>query len=436
VRLVTGVPDPVPTQRQLLRALFDTAVDAVSAERCIPAGIVGEPVAGRTLIVAIGKAAAAMASVAAGMVRGPVSGLVITRHGHSGPPHLLPPDFEVIEAGHPVPDTASLAAAARALDLVQALGAEDRLLALISGGGSALLVMPVPGVSLQDKQAVTRALLRSGAAIAEINSVRKHLSLVKGGRLAVAAAPARVTTLIVSDVPGDDPSFVASGPTVADHTSLETARAIVARYGISLPAPVAAALGDPANETPLADSPGLAEGEVLIVARARDALQAARLLAEKRGYEVIDLGDHLEGEARLLGAEHAGLARRLTADGNARVILSGGETVVRVTNPEGRGGRNLEYLLGLAIALDGAAAIHAIACDTDGIDGTEDNAGAIVTPSTLARAIALGLDARAMLDANLAHPFFEALGDLVVTGPTRTNVNDLRAILIAPEGTG
>lgn len=431
---MTGVSDAAPTPRQLLRALFDEAVGAVTAERCIPAGIVGEPVAGRTLIVAIGKAAAAMASVAAGMVRGPVSGLVITRHGHSGPPHLLPPDFDVIEAGHPVPDTASLAAAVRALELVRALGAADRLLALVSGGGSALFVMPVPGVSLQDKQAVTRALLRSGAAIAEINSVRKHLSMVKGGRLAVAAAPARVTTLIVSDVPGDDPSFVASGPTVADHTSLETARAIVARYAIPLPAPVAAALGDPANETPPADSPGLAESEVLIVARARDALQAARLLAEKHGCEVTDLGDDLEGEARHLGAEHARLARRLAAEGKARVILSGGETVVRVTNPKGQGGRNLEYLLGLAIALDRAPAIHAIACDTDGIDGTGDNAGAIVTPSTLARASALGLDARAMLDANLAYPFFEALGDLVVTGPTRTNVNDLRAILIAPEG--
>jgi hydroxypyruvate reductase len=255
--------------------------------------------------------------------------------------------------------------------------------------------------------------------------------MVKGGRLAVAAAPARVTTLVISDVPGDDPSFVASGPTVADHTTLETAREILARYRIGLPATVAAALDDPANETP---APAMVAGDLLVVARARDALAAATRLAEAQGYAVTDLGDHLEGEARQLGAEHAALALQHAADGRAQVILSGGETTVRVANPDGRGGRNLEYLLGLAIALDGAPGLHAIACDTDGIDGTEDNAGAIVTPDTLARARALGLDAQAMLDANLAYPFFEALGDLVVTGPTRTNVNDLRAILIAPAG--
>jgi hydroxypyruvate reductase len=330
-----------------------------------------------------------------------------------------------------VPDADSLAAATRALALVRRLGPEDRLLALVSGGGSALLTLPVPGVSLADKQAVTRALLRSGATIAEINSVRKHLSMVKGGRLAVAAAPARVTTLIISDVPGDDSSFVASGPTVADHTTLVTAREILAHHRIALPENVAAALDDPANETP---APAMVSGEVLVVARARDALVAATRLAEDQGYAVTDLGDHLEGEARQLGAAHAALALQLAADGRAHAILSGGETTVRVANPDGHGGRNLEYLLGLAIALDGAPRLHAIACDTDGIDGTEDNAGAIVAPDTLARARMLDLDAQAMLDANQAYPFFEALGDLVVTGPTRTNVNDLRAILIAPEG--
>lgn len=419
--------------RQLLRALFDEAVAAVTAERCIPAEIVAEPNAGRTLIVAVGKAAAAMASVAAGMVRGPMSGLVITRHGHSGPPHRLPANFEVIEAGHPVPDTDSIAAASRALELVQGLGAKDRLLALISGGGSALLAMPVPGVSLEDKQAVTQSLLRSGATIAEINSVRKHLSMVKGGRLAVAAAPAHVTTLIISDVPGDDPSFVASGPTVADHTSLEMAREIIAQYGIAVPGNVAAALADPVNETPPSDSLGLAGGEVRVIALASDALAAARRFAEGQGYKVTDLGDHLQAEAKHLGAGHAALARRLAGDGQARVIVSGGETTVRVTNPDGRGGRNLEYLLGLALALDGAPRIYAIACDTDGIDGTENNAGAIVTPCTLERARKLGLDARQMLCSNLAYNFFDALGDLIVTGPTRTNVNDLRAILIEPE---
>jgi hydroxypyruvate reductase len=419
--------------RALLRALFDEAVSAVSAEQCVPPAIRREPAAGRTLIVAVGKAAAAMASVAARHVRGPLSGLVITRRGHSGPPHPLPHGFELIEAGHPVPDTESLAAAERALELVRELGPKDRLLTLISGGGSALLTLPVPGVSLTDKQVVTQALLRSGATIEEINSVRKHLSLIKGGRLAVAAAPAHVTTLIISDVPGDDPSFVASGPTVADHTTLEMAREIVERYRIDAPANVIAALNSTENETPPSDALGLAGGDVRIIALARDALAAARRLAEGQGYKVTDLGDHLQAEARHLGAGHAALARRLAADGLPRVILSGGETTVRVVNPQGRGGRNLEYLLGLALALDGAPRIHAIACDTDGIDGTEDNAGAIITPDTLERARALGLDARAMLAANMAHGFFEALGDLVVTGPTRTNVNDLRAILIEPE---
>lgn len=414
----------------MLHALFAEGVAAVSAERCMPEAFDIRPAAGRTLILAVGKAAAAMACVAAGRVHGPVSGLVVTRKGHSGPPHLLPPEFEVIEAGHPVPDAASQHAANRALALVQDLGACDRLLALISGGGSALLTLPVSGISLADKQTVTQTLLRSGATIAEINSVRKHLSRIKGGRLAVAAAPAQVTTLIISDVPGDDPSFVASGPTVVDATTLDMAREIIARYRIDVPANVAEALASTANETPPSDALGLAGSTVRVIAVARNALDAARLFAEGHGYKVTDLGDHLQAEARHLGAGHAALARRLAVDGQKRVIISGGETTVRVVNPTGRGGRNLEYLLGLAIELDGASGIHAIACDTDGIDGTEDNAGATIQPDTLRRARALGLDARAMLEANDAYGFFAALGDLVVTGPTRTNVNDLRAILI------
>lgn len=418
----------------LLRRIFDEAVEAVSAERCVPRAINKEPVTGRTLLLAVGKAAAAMASVASARLKGDIVGLVVTRQGHSGPPHALPDHLEVIEAGHPVPDRQSLYAAERALELARGLGRGDRLLMLVSGGGSALLTMPVPGISLQDKQVLTQELLRSGATIGEINSVRKHLSLIKGGRLAVAAAPAQVTTLIISDVPGDDPSFVASGPTVADDTSLETAREIVSRYGIVVAENVAAALADPVNETPPSDALGLAGSEVRVIAVARDALNAARKLAEAKGYKVTDLGDHLQAEARYLGAGHAALARRVSADGQKRLILSGGETTVRVLNSQGRGGRNLEYLLGLAIALDGAARIYAIACDTDGIDGTEDNAGAIVSPDTLSRARALGLDAQAMLDANNAYGFFSALGDLIVTGPTRTNVNDLRAILI--EGVG
>jgi hydroxypyruvate reductase len=378
----------------------------------------------------MGKAAAAMTAVAAKKLSGPVEGLVVTREGHAGPLYPLPRGVELIEAGHPVPDGQSMAAATRALELASSLSARDRVLALVSGGGSALLTLPLPGVTLADKQAVTQALLRSGATIGEINSVRKHLSAIKGGRLAVAAAPAHVTTLIISDIPGDDPSFVASGPTVADHTTLEAARDIVARYGIDLPASVTTALNDPASETPPADAAGLADGDVRVIARARDALLAARRLAEERGYVVTDLGDHIETEARYLGAEHAMLAKDLARNGQQHIILSGGEAFVRVANPNGRGGRNLEYLLGLALALDGTPCIHAIACDTDGIDGTEDNAGAIIAPDTLARAAARGLDARAMLDANDAYGFFAALGDLVVTGPTRTNVNDLRAILI------
>jgi len=294
-------------------------------------------------------------------------------------------------------------------------------------------------VSLADKQTLTRALLQSGATIAEINCVRKHLSAIKGGRLAVAAGAAHVVTWIISDVPGDDPSFVSSGPTVADHTSLQMAREIVAKYEINLPRSIAAALDDPANETPPADSLGLAGGETLVIGRARDALAAASSLAEQQGYAVTNLGDGLQAEARHLGASHGALARRLAADGRRRAIISGGETTVAVMNRQGRGGRNLEYLLGLAIALNGAPGISAIACDTDGIDGTEDAAGAVVLPDTLARARQRGLDPAAYLADNNAYLFFEALDDLVVTGPTLTNVNDFRAILIdgaSPQGGG
>jgi hydroxypyruvate reductase len=416
--------------KSFLRALFDRAVAAVSAEACMSKELHLPPISGRNVVLAVGKAAAAMASVAARQIGGPVEGLVITRRGHAGPPHVLPPSVKLIEAGHPIPDNESILAGERALELVRGLGARDRLVALISGGGSALMTLPVPGVSLGDKRAVTESLLKSGATIGEINSVRKHLSAIKGGRLAVEAAPAQVTTLIISDIPGDDPSFVASGPTVVDHTTLATAREILDRYRIAVPVSVAAALNRPENETPPSDALGIAGADVRIVARARDALEAAADLAASRGYKLTNLGDHLQAEARYLGAGHAALARRQSADGLARVILSGGETTVRVTNPNGRGGRNLEYLLGMAIALDGAPNIYAIACDTDGIDGTEDNAGGIIVPDTLARARELGLDPRAALTQNQAYEFFEALGDLVMTGPTRTNVNDFRAIII------
>lgn len=415
-------------QRKLLLELFAVAVEAVSAEQAMPREL---PSAshGRTVLMAVGKAAASMARIAAQRIRTPASGLIVTRYGHLEP-GPAPPGFEIIEAGHPVPDDASVRAADRALEIATGLTAHDQLLVLLSGGGSSLMAGPAPGVSLADKQAVNRALLQSGATIEEINCVRKHISTVKGGRLAVAAGPARVTTLIISDIPGDDPSFVSSGPTVADTTSLETAREIVARYGIVTPASVTAALEDPANETPSADSLGLAGAEIAVIARARDALAAAGRRAEERGYLVTALGDQLQAEARHLGASHAALARRLSAGGTRRAIVSGGETTVTVTNKAGRGGRNLEYLLGMAIALQGAPGICALACDTDGIDGTDAAAGAVVMPDTLERARRAGLDPGQHLRSNNAYCFFEALGDLVVTGPTRTNVNDFRVLLI------
>lgn len=417
--------------RGRLLDLFRAAIDAVSPATCMPQSLPPPPIGGRRAIIAIGKAAAEMMRVAEERAGEPVSGLVVTRHGHlpAGWP-VAGSAVEVIEAGHPIPDSASVRAAERALAIARTLGPGDELLVFLSGGGSALLAAPVTGVNLADKQCTTRALLRSGATIAEMNCVRKHLSAVKGGRLAVAAGGARVVTWIISDIPGDDASFIASGPTLADRTTLENARAIVARYQLDVPESVHRALADPANETPPTSAPGLMDAAVVVLARARDALDRATMMARALGYAVLDLGDSLEGEARRLGAEHGALARQLAAARSPTAILSGGESSVTVTNPQGRGGRNLEYLLGLAIALDGHPEIAAIACDTDGIDGTEEVAGAIVTPDTLARAQAAGIDPAAHLAGNNAYLFFEALGDLVRTGPTLTNVNDFRAILI------
>lgn len=418
--------------KEALRALFDEAVRAVSAEVAMPRDLPLSP-HGRSAVIAVGKGAAAMMHVALARAAGrSIEGLVVTRHGHLPAEQRLS-GIEVIEAGHPYPDENSVRAARRALEIAKSLEAGDRLLVLLSGGGSALLAAPAPGLELKHKQAITRALLQSGATIEEINRVRKHLSAVKGGRLAVAAGPAAVTTWIISDVPGDDPSFVSSGPTVADTSSLEMAREILARYGIEAPVEVQAALADPANETPDPDMLGLAGSDTRVIARARDALAAAGALARRLGYQVTDLGDQLQAEARHLGASHAALSRRLAREGTRRAILSGGECTVTVVNKAGRGGRNLEYLLGLAIALDGEPGICALACDTDGIDGTEDAAGAVITPDTMARAAMLGLDPRAHLAENNAYLFFQALGDVVVTGPTLTNVNDFRAILIDKE---
>jgi glycerate 2-kinase len=411
--------------RSRLRALFDAAVSAVSAEAILPAIWPVAPASGRLAIIAAGKAAGAMMQIAEARFASPFVGLAITRYGHL-PPHWQPGrDIEVVEAGHPVPDEASLYAAQRALALAKTLDAGDELLVLLSGGGSALLTAPADGVKLADKQQVTRALLRSGATIQEINVVRKHLSAIKGGRLALAAMPARMTTWVVSDVPGDDPALIASGPTLADPSTLHEARMTLARYDVALPDRVASALRNPVNETPKT----LANATLRVLASGHDALAAAARLAVDQGYAILDLGDALQGEASRLGAEHAWLARRIAESGGSTAILSGGETSVTVVNPAGRGGRNLEYLLGLAIALDGHPTIAAIAGDTDGIDGTEDAAGAVVLPDTLVRARSLGLDAALSLRENDAYSFFDRLGDLVRTGPTLTNVNDFRAIL-------
>lgn len=420
------------SSRLMLREMFSQAVGAVTPENAMPR-VLPASAHGRTAVIAVGKAAAEMMRVAQKRASEPLSGMVVTRYGHLPATGAAWPGVEVIEAGHPFPDENSVHAAERALEIARELDAGDRLVVLLSGGGSAVLAAPAPGITLADKQAMTRALLASGATIAEINCVRKHLSAIKGGRLAVAAGAAQVTTWIISDIPGDDPSFVSSGPTVADHTTLAQARDILAKYAISVPAPIATALDNPANETPDPDALGIAGGETVIVACARDALAAAATLARDNNYMITDLGDQLQAEAKHLGASHAALARRLSRDGKRRAIISGGETTVTVVNPSGRGGRNLEYLLAMAIALDGAPGISALACDTDGIDGTEDAAGAMIFPDTLSRAAALGVDAAAYLARNDAYLFFEKLGDLVITGPTLTNVNDFRVILIDPE---
>jgi hydroxypyruvate reductase len=362
---------------------------------------------------------------------GPIEGVVVTRDGHTVPTRWI----EVLEAAHPVPDARSEAAARRILAAVQGLGPDDLVLALISGGGSALMALPAPGLTLEDKQAVNRALLHSGATIHEMNCVRKHLSAIKGGRLAAAAHPARVVTLAISDVPGDDPAVIASGPTVPDPTSFADARALIDRYGIAPPANVAAHLDRAEDETPKPGDPRLAAGEYRLIATPQTALAAAAQAARARGLAPLILGDAIEGESAVLGTVMAGIARGCRRHGTPAaapcLLLSGGETTVTIKGPAGRGGRNTAFLLGLALALRGEADIWAIAGDTDGIDGTEDAAGAIVTPDTLARARAAGLDPAAALARHDSYALFAALGDLVVTGPTLTNVNDIRAVLVA-----
>lgn len=416
--------------RQLLQELFEAAVNAASPAHCLPAHL-PEPPRGRTVVVGAGKAAASMARAVEAHWAGPLSGLVVTRYGHGLPLHRI----ELVEAAHPVPDAAGRAAARRILDRVQGLSADDLVLCLISGGGSALLALPAHGLSLEDTQAVNKALLRCGANITEMNCVRKHLSAIKGGRLAAAAAPAQVVSLLISDVPGDDPAVIASGPSVADPTTFRDALAILEKYGIEAPRAVHEHLRRAHEETPKPGDPRLARARTVMLATAQDALEAAAATAEAAGYTPVILGNSIEGEARDVALVHAGIAHQVAGHRQPAaapcVLLSGGETTVTVRG-RGRGGRNLEFLLALAVALKGHARIHAIACDTDGIDGTEDNAGAILTPDTLARAERAGLNARERLADNDGFGFFAALDDLVITGPTLTNVNDFRAIVIEP----
>ncbi len=420
--------DSLADPRALLRELFDTAVAAVSPGQCLLPQLPAPP-KGRTVVIGAGKAAASMAQAVEANWQGELSGLVVTRYGHGAPCSRI----EVVEAAHPVPDAAGQQAAQRMVEMVKGLSADDLVLCLISGGGSALLAAPAPGLTLADKQAVNKALLRSGPNIGEMNCVRKHLSALKGGRLALQCAPARVETLLISDIPGDDPTLIASGPTLPDATTCADALAVIDKYGIEVPAAVRAHLQSGAGETPKPGDPRFEGHRSVTLATAQQALEAAAARARALGIEAHILSDCIEGEAREVGRVHAALARQVAQRGQPWrkpcVLLSGGETTVTVRG-NGRGGRNAEFLLSLAVALDGLPGVHAIAADTDGIDGSEDNAGALLSPDTLARAAARGVSARARLADNDGYGFFAALDDLIVTGPTRTNVNDFRAMLI------
>ncbi len=434
-------PKPTTQPRQFLEYLFNVAV-----KRALPlhntAAFLPAPPKGRTLVLGAGKAAGAMAQAVEALwpADAPLDGLVVTRYQHIPPrPPGLRQRIEVVEAAHPVPDAAGLAAAQRMLLLTQGLTPDDLVLCLISGGGSALLTLPAEGLTLADKQHLNQALLDSGASIAEINCVRKHLSRIKGGRLAQACAPARVVTLTISDVPGDDPAIIASGPTVADATSCADALSILQRYHIAVPGHVLDLLESGALETPKPGDSAFAGHQVHLIATPRQSLEAAAAAARAAGLAAYILSDEMEGESREVGKVHAALARAVALRGQPFqrpcVILSGGETTVTVRAqapgaPRGRGGRAGEFCLGLAQALQGQAGVYALAADTDGIDGVQDNAGAWVEPATLSRALALGMKIDSYLDRNDAYSYFAALGDLLTTGPTFTNVNDFRAVLV------
>jgi glycerate 2-kinase len=418
----------------LLETLFRSAVAAAHPSICLPPNLPEPPARGRLVILAAGKAAGSMTEAAEGhylskLPPARLAGLAVTRHGYGRPTRHIP----VIEAGHPVPDKAGISATRRALKIADEVDADDLVLVLLSGGASANWIAPADGITLEEKQAATRALLKSGAAIGEMNTVRKHLSRIKGGRLAKRAHPATVVTLAISDVPGDEPAVIGSGPTVPDPTTLADARAIIARYSLPLPESVARALDDPGNETPKPGDAVFAGSQYRIVARPADALAAAAKRAAAAGYECVMLGDRLQGEAREVAAEHARLAQALAAEGRRVAILSGGELTVTLRGG-GQGGPNQEYALALAIHLDGAAGIAALAADSDGTDGgggrPDDPAGAFVDPTTLPRARAAGLDPAAFLADNNSTGFFNGIGDLFRPGPTFTNVTDFRAILV------
>ena len=422
--------------RTLLRQLFDAAVASAQPSVCVPPHVPtpDEVGAGRLVVIGAGKASAAMAQAVEAHWQGDpakLEGLVVTRYGYEQPCERI----EIVQAAHPVPDAAGLQAAQRLMKTVQGLKPEDWVLCLISGGGSALLPLPLPGLTLQDKQNLNRALLASGATIGEMNTVRRHLSAIKGGRLGVACAPARVRTLLLSDVPGDDPRDIASGPTVADPTTCADALAILKRYGVQAPAAVMQVLETGAGESIKPGDARLAGHEVRMVAAPQMALQAAAEVARAAGVTPYVLGDDLEGEARDVGKVLAAMARQAARHGEPFgkpcVLLSGGETTVTVRG-QGRGGRNVECALSCAIALAGEAHVYGLMGDTDGVDGMEEIAGAVLTPDTLSRARAKGINPLMALDSNDAHSLFEALGDSVVTGPTRTNVNDFRALLVWP----
>jgi glycerate 2-kinase len=420
--------------RDLLESLFRSAVAAAHPSRCLPPNLPEPPARGRLIVLAAGKAGGSFAEVAeqyylARMPQERLAGIAVTRHGYGRPTKLIP----VVEAGHPVPDEAGLAGAEKMLAVADGAGADDLVLVLLSGGASANLIAPAPGISLADKQAATRAIMRSGANIGELNCVRKHLSRLKGGRLAKRALPAKVITLAISDVPGDDPAVIGSGPTVPDPTTLADARAVVAKYRLALPESVVRALNDPANESPKPGDAAFAQSQYRILARPADALAAAEARAREAGYDCVVLGDRLQGEAREVAAEHARLARSYAAQRRRIVILSGGELTVTLRG-QGQGGPNQEYALALAVALEGAPGIAAMAADTDGTDGgrgrADDPAGAFIDETTLARARRGGLDPAAFLTDNNSTGFFNGIGDLYVPGPTFTNVTDFRATVV------